>query len=175
MLPRGLRIFVNSSRLANGSPTDQVDDCEQDHRPDQRIEDGGEVERATARNPLAENEAGDNRAHDSDNDVEDDALLSVGPHDQARKPTDHAADNEVDDYPDHEPNPPVSRPPIGRCGTGHHGRVMRPDCSANGRVRPEIWLRNAENAWLMLCRNDRQSRMASLSSAAGARTDRDIA
>jgi len=34
------------------------------------------------------------------------------------------------------------RPVRDAAGKRHHKRVMRGDCSANGRVRPQIWLMN---------------------------------
>ena len=45
-----------------------------------------------------EQQAGDDGTDDADNDVEDDALLGVGSHDEACKPAANTADDQPDDY-----------------------------------------------------------------------------
>src|SRR5215217_3159593 len=83
--------------LADRSPADQVDDRKQDHRADKRIEEGANVERVTCTEAIAEQEPRNHRANDSNDDIENDALLSIGSHNQACKPAANATNNQIYD------------------------------------------------------------------------------
>src|SRR4029079_10581660 len=76
-------------RLANRTPADQIDDREQNDRAEQRIQErlyrNGLIDAAT------EQEARDHCAAEPDDDMENDALLSVVAHDQAGEPAANAS------------------------------------------------------------------------------------
>lgn len=74
---------------------EQVDDRQQDHRTDQREQEGAEGDRFV--DAAAEQPAGNQRADDADHDVEDDALLGIALHDDAGQPAYDAADDQPDD------------------------------------------------------------------------------
>src|SRR5688572_13819663 len=81
-------------RSANRAATKEIDDREQDHRSDQRHEERGQrdavIDRADA-DQRRDDEPRQQRADDADDDVEQDALLRVSAHDDARQPAHHTA------------------------------------------------------------------------------------
>src|SRR4029079_11525249 len=83
------------TRLADGSAPDQVDDREQDDRADKRIE--KRLDREPGIDAAAEQQAGNHRTNDSDDDVEDNALLSIRAHDETCKPAADTTDDQPDD------------------------------------------------------------------------------
>ena len=87
-------------RLADRAAANEVDDRQQDDRAEQRIEEALDGDRVVERRAAAEQETGDRRADDADDDVEKDALLSIGAHDHAGQPAANATDDQPDDeYP----------------------------------------------------------------------------
>src|SRR5687768_5812737 len=86
--------------LADRAATEQVDDRQQQDRADEGRKQGAAVEAVAAEQgavgaeEAAEQEAPEQRADDADDDVEQDALLRIGTHHDAREPADDAADNE---------------------------------------------------------------------------------
>jgi len=90
-------------RLAWGASPEQVDDREKHCRTQERHEQARDAEVVGVDRACAEQrrdqEAGDKRADDAHDDVEKDALLAVGPHDEAREPS--------QDTPYHQPNDDV--------------------------------------------------------------------
>src|SRR4051794_16492014 len=91
LVPRGPRTQKFVCGLAHCSPADQVYHGEQDNCAEQRPQE--RFDRQTLVNvALAEQQSSDDRADDADDDVKNDALLSVGSHNEARKPADDSAD-----------------------------------------------------------------------------------
>lgn len=87
--------------LAHGATTEEVDDPEQHDRAKERDCHRRDVDRTAGDRRTADErcdqEARKKRADDADHDVEQDALLSVGAHDDACQPADDAADDEKND------------------------------------------------------------------------------
>jgi uncharacterized protein YggE len=125
------------SRLADRASADQVDDREKNDRSKQRIEERFDRDRLI--DAAAEQKPGDDRSDDADDDVEDDALLSVGSHDEARKPATNTANDQPDDN-SHELCPSCFAPSLGLTAFRHHRRVTRRGCSGFGRFCPVLWL-----------------------------------
>src|SRR5687768_13192928 len=93
--------------LADGAAAEEVDDGEQNDRADKRGEKDAAVEgvahdRALGADERPEQEAAEQRADDSDDDVEQDALLRIGAHHDAGEPADNATDDKCDDETQHE-------------------------------------------------------------------------
>src|SRR3954447_2346892 len=78
-------------RLTDAAAAEQVDDRQQDHGADQGHQDRADadafVDRAHAHH-RRDHPATDEGADDADDDVQQDALLAIGTHDQAGKPAD---------------------------------------------------------------------------------------
>ena len=93
-------------RSAGAPAPHQVDDGQQDHRADQRDQQRTEAEHALVdrRNSQEgrDENAGNGRADDADDHVQQDALLPVGAHQEAGDPADQAAHDEQHDEIDHE-------------------------------------------------------------------------
>ena len=83
------------NRLPYATASYQVDHGQQDHGAEQRPQEGFQGE-ALVDVALAEHQAGDDRADDADHDVQQDALLGVRAHDQAREPAHDATDDQPD-------------------------------------------------------------------------------
>src|SRR6266550_1290002 len=93
---RPFQIAATESRLADGAPANQVDDCKQDNGAEKRIKE--RLDRDRLVDAAAEQKAGDDRTDDANDDVQDNALLGVSSHDQARQPADNAANDQPDNY-----------------------------------------------------------------------------
>jgi hypothetical protein len=79
---------------------EQVDDCKQDDCAQERTEQRHGVER-TRGNPAATDQRADQKAaqhcaDNADHDVEQNALLAIGAHDEASEPTDNAANDKYE-------------------------------------------------------------------------------
>jgi len=90
---RAAFLDLQVAELANRSPADEIHDREQDDgaekRPQERFHGQPAVDIA-----LSEQQSGNHCANDSNDNIENDALLGVGAHDQTCKPADNAADDE---------------------------------------------------------------------------------
>src|SRR5690606_39533235 len=77
----------------------QIDDREQDDRTDESPQEAIGLEGAGlgAAHEHAVKKSALKSTHDADDDIEEDALLRVGAHDDARQPADDAADDKRDD------------------------------------------------------------------------------
>src|SRR3546814_12773839 len=111
---------------AHAAASEQVDDGKQHHRPDKGPEQADRAER-TERRAHAEHPAQDvaqEGADDADHDVQDDALLRIGAHDDARQPAADAADNKRDDdvYEYCSLNGPIRRTSRGRWEESEFGK-----------------------------------------------------
>src|SRR5436190_1058966 len=94
-------VVRSAARSTCSAAAEQIDDAQKDDCADQRHEhrrktegvlvDGGHADERRDE-PTAEQ-----RADDADDDVQDHALLRVGPHDHACQPTDDSADYQPDD------------------------------------------------------------------------------
>src|SRR5690606_23130 len=85
---------------ADATAAEPVDDCQQDHRADQRDDeahDRNAVVDRTCATQRADQPATDQGADDTDDDVEQDALLTIALHDDACQPADDAADDQPDE------------------------------------------------------------------------------
>src|SRR3546814_5968467 len=81
--------------------SDLVDDRQQDQRADKRHEQRANIEGARDNGSAADERSHDpprqHRSHDADDDIQENALLAVGAHDDAGQPADDAADDQKND------------------------------------------------------------------------------
>src|SRR5690606_23696538 len=104
----------------------QVDDREQDQRAERRHHEapGREaVVDGTGAQQRTDQPSTDKRTHDADDDVEQDALLSVALHDDACQPADDAADDQPDDD-SHACLPVICGTPVRSASHAGSGIVM---------------------------------------------------
>src|SRR5262245_11088501 len=96
-MPGGLPSFrVLFGCLTHAAAANEVHDRKQDNGAKQRPEEGF-YRQALVDVALAEHKAREDSTDDANDDVHEDTLLGIGPHDQAGKPTNDAADNEPND------------------------------------------------------------------------------
>jgi hypothetical protein len=92
--------FSSAVPSAHAAAAEQIHDRQQDDGADQRDQERGQrdalIDRADAEQ-RGHDESGEQRADDTDNDVEQDALLRVGAHDDAGEPAHHAAHDQPDE------------------------------------------------------------------------------
>src|SRR3546814_10713465 len=74
-----------------------MDDRQQYDRTSQRDQECHGCERGVVDVASGEDQAADERTDNADHDIEDDALLTICPHDDAGKPSDNAANDEPHD------------------------------------------------------------------------------
>jgi hypothetical protein len=99
---------------ANFAAAHQIDYTEQDHRTDKSSEKGHRIKGIAAQMPTItdaekpEYEAAEYRPETTDDDVEEDALLRIGTHNDAGEPADNAThddcDDEIHDYDPYDPS-----------------------------------------------------------------------
>ena len=86
--------------LANSAPTEQVHDREQDHCTQERHTKSRETQVALidgrSTDQRADQPAAEQRADDTDDDVQQNALLPIGPHHQTREPPNHTTNHQPD-------------------------------------------------------------------------------
>lgn len=92
-----LGVPIIKRRLAHRTSAHEVDDGQQDHRSDQGHEEAGQRQTGIVDRTTRQNQAADKRADDADDDVQEDTLLCVGPHDDAGKPAHNAAHDQPQD------------------------------------------------------------------------------
>lgn len=116
---------------AGAAAPHQVDDGQQDHGPQERDQQGADAEDALVDRRDAQkgrdDDAGDGGAHDAHDDVQQDALLTIGVHQEAGDPADHSAHHEQHDEIDHEVSSKTAQ-------RGHAGPCGNP-CALVSRAR----------------------------------------
>src|SRR3546814_2476064 len=85
-----------------------MDDRQQYDRTSQRDQECHGCERGVVDVASGEDQAADERTDNADHDIEDDALLTICPHDDAGKPSDNAANDEPHDN-SHNHSPLIDR------------------------------------------------------------------
>jgi uncharacterized protein YggE len=141
-LPRGLPVIRVLRLLANRAPADEVHDREQDNCAEQRPKEG--LDRQTSIDvTFTEQQPGDHRADDADDDIEDDPLLRVRPHDKAGEPTNDASDNQPNDE-THESSLLFAAATCTRRPRATDRRPMQECCSGLERICPDEGLTSAE-------------------------------
>jgi hypothetical protein len=96
LLPPSAAVPPYEGRLANRAAAEKIDYREQDHRSEERNHESPYTEIALVDCAFAEKgrdqQATQERANDTNDDVQEYPLLRVGLHDEAREPTDNTAD-----------------------------------------------------------------------------------
>src|SRR4051794_38403709 len=87
--------------LPNGATPYQVDDRQQDHRADERDHQSGQVQSTVIDSWATQQEAADHRADDTDDNVQERALLGICPHDDTCQPTNQCAEYQPNNQVNH--------------------------------------------------------------------------